>query len=240
MTQNQPQNQPQNKPPVDNRSASQKIADLENAVMSTYQTLDNVIKDLGTIKDAIKLLGNKVDSIVKASVNGEAISDAVLARIMIENNCEELANKVKVMIAQGVLAPQEQVGDNSFIVGAELNDAGETVNPRLQFGIFALRPELQEKLKGSKPGDVINLEEGKLKFKVLETHAIQQPKENAPAPLAPASTDAAPAAAPLASAGAPAAPAALAPVSSDAAPAAPAADQAPQAAPVTEQAAPQA
>lgn len=218
---NQPQNQQR---PVDNRSASQKIADLENAVMSTYQTLDNVIKDLGTIKDAIKLLGNKVDSIVKASVNGEAINDVVLSRIMIENNCEELANKVKIMLTQGVLVAQEQVSENSFIVGAELNDAGETVNPRLQFGIFALRPELQEKLKGTKAGDVINLEEGKLKFKVLESYAIQQPKDEVPA-----------AAAPLAQA----------PTSSDAAPAelAPAAEQAAapaELAPASEQVAPQA
>lgn len=223
---NQPQNQNQAQRPVDNRSASQKITDLENAVMSTYQTLDNVIKDLGTIKDAIKLLGNKVDSIVKASVQGEAINDVVLSRIMIENNCEELANKVKVMLAQGVLVAQEQVGENSFIVGAELNDAGETVNPRLQFGIFALRPELQEKLKGSKSGDVINLEEGKLKFKVLESYAIQQPSNDAPAAQAeapaealseaPASTDAAPAA--LAAATEQAAPAELAPATEQAAP----------------------
>ena len=229
MTQNQPQ-QPQQRP-ADNRSASQKITDLENAVMNAYQTLDNVIKDLGIIKDAIKLLGNKVDSIVKASVNGEAINDSVIARIMMENNCEELANKVNVMVAQGVLATQEQVGDNSFIVGAELNDAGETVNPRLQFAIFALRPELREKLKGSKSGDVIVLEEGKLRFKVLESYAIVQPKEDAPAPLAtaPASSDAAPAA--LAPATEQTAPADLAPTdtATDAAPA-----------PATEQAAPQA
>ena len=139
-------NQPQSNP-KDQRSASQKIQDLENAVMSLYQTLDNVIKDLGTVKEAIKLLGNKVDSIVKASANGEQLSDAVLSRIMIENNCEELANKVKLMLAQGVIVPQEQVADQSFVVGAELNDAGETINPRLQFGLFALRPELREKLK---------------------------------------------------------------------------------------------
>lgn len=216
------QNQAQNQRPVDQRSASQKITDLENAVMSLYQTLDNVIKDLGTVKEAIKLLGNKVDSIVKASTNGEAISDAVLSRIMIENNCEELANKVKVMLAQGVIVAQEQVGDNSFIVGAELNDAGETINPRLQFGIFALRPELQEKLKGAKANDVISLEEGKLKFKVLETYLIQQPKSEEAAPAAETTAEA---------------PAATV-AASDAAPAA--SVEAPAAAPASEQAAPQA
>ena len=127
------------------------------------------------------------------------------------------------MLAQGVIVPQEQVADQSFVVGAELNDAGETINPRLQFGLFALRPELREKLKGSRAGDVISLEEGKLKFKVLETYAIQQ----TPAP------EAAPEAAPAADA--PAA-AEAAPAASDSAPVA----AAPAAAPASDQVAPQA
>lgn len=202
-----------NKKPADNRSASQKITDLENAMVSAYQTMDNMARDLTTIKDALKLLGNKVDSIVKASASGEPLSDEVISKIMIQNNCEELAQKVKVMNAQGILAPQEQVADDSFIVGSELNDSGETVNPRLQFALFALQPELREKFKGAKSGDVLNLQEGKLKFKVAEIYQIQQPKPaEAPAPAetpaeaAPAASDAVPAA--LEATTAPAAPAA--------------------------------
>lgn len=166
----------QNQKPVDNRNASQKIQDLESAAMQLYQTLDSMARDLGTMKDAIKLLGNKVDSIVKASSKGEAINDDVISRIMIENNCEELKQKVTLMQAQGILAPQEQIGADSFVVGAELNNEGETVNPRLQFALYALTPELQEKLKGSKVGDTLLLQEGKLRFKVLESYQIQQPK----------------------------------------------------------------
>lgn len=168
--------QTQNQKPVDNRNASQKIQDLENAMMQLYQTVDAMARDLGTVKEAIKLLGNKVDSIVKASSKGEVISDDVISRIMIENNCEELKQKVTVMQAQGILVAQEQVGTDSFVVGAELNDKDETVNPRLQFALYVLSPELQEKIKGSKVGDVLTLQEGKLRFKVLESYQIQQPK----------------------------------------------------------------
>lgn len=178
--------------PTDNRTASQKIQDLENALISLYQTADNMARDLGVIKEAIKLLGNKVDSIVKASASGEAITDEVIGRIMVENNVEELANRVRNMVVQGVLAPQEQVGADSFIVGQELNDEGKVENPRLQFALGALKPELQEKIKGARAGDTLTLEEGKLKFKVLESYQIQQPK----APEAPA---AAPEAAPATS-----------------------------------------
>lgn len=164
------------KPAADTRSASQKIGDLENAVMSLYQTVDNMARDLGTIKEALKLLGNKADSIVKASASGEPMSNDLIAKIMIQNNCEELAEKVKNMIAQGILTSQDQVGEDSFLVGSEENETGETVNPRLQFGLYALQPELREKFVGAKVGDVLNLQEGKLKFKVLEVYQIQQPK----------------------------------------------------------------
>lgn len=165
-----------NQKPADNRSASQKISDLENALMSLYQTADNMARDVMTLKEAIKLLGNKVDSIVKASSSGEAINDAVISRIMVENNCEELANKVKTMVAQGVLASQEQVAEDSFVVGEEVNEQGEIANPRLQFALYALQQDLRDKFIGAKAGDLLSLQEGKLKFRVSEVYQIQQPK----------------------------------------------------------------
>lgn len=181
----------QNEKPVDGRNASQKIQDLENAMTQLYTVADTMSRDLGTIKQAIKLLGNKVDSIVKASAAGESITDDVISRIMIENNCEELKQKVSIMQAQGILAPQETVEADCFIVGSEVNDEGTVVNPRLQFALYALAPELQEKIKGSKVGDTLTLEEGKLKFKVLESWKIQQPKvEAAQAPAAEAAPSA--------------------------------------------------
>lgn len=207
--------------PVDSRSASQKISDLENAMMALYQTANNMSSDIMTLKEAVKLLGNKVDSIVKASTNGEQITDAVIARIMIENNVEDLTNKVKNMVAQGILAVQEQVNNDSFIVGEETNDQGEIVNPRLQFALMAVQPELREKFVGAKAGDLLTLQEGKLKFRLLETYQIQQPKAPEAPAAEPAVADAvapAPEAAPVAPEEAPA-PAAEAPAE-EAAPAA--------------------
>jgi hypothetical protein len=178
----------------DNRSASQKISDLETAYISLYQAMDNLNKDLNTVKEALKILGNKTDAIVKASSSGQPLSDDLITKIMIDNNAEELAQKVRIMIAQGIIAPADQAADDSFLVGSEVNDLGETVNPRLQFAVYAVAPELREKFVGAKSGDVLNLQEGKLKFKVAEIYQIQQqkPAEAAPATEAPA-TEAAPA-----------------------------------------------
>lgn len=162
--------------PNQNRSASQKITDLENALLSLYNLADSLTKDFNTLRNAMKLLNNKVNSMVKASVNGEEMTDAVLERIMVENNCEELAQKVTSMVSQGIVAAEEQVSENSFIVGSEIDDTDKVINPRLQFALKALPAELQAKLLGTKAGDTVLLEEGKLKFKVLESYKIQEPK----------------------------------------------------------------
>lgn len=169
------------KKPSDNRSATQRLTDAENAIMSLFNVLDKMTRDLMTLREAIKLIHNKVDSIVKASVGGEPINDAVLERLMIENNVAELKQKVDSMVQQGVIASEEQVSDNSFVVGSEYNDEGTLINPRLQFILKSLTEELQLKLLGTKPGDLLDLQEGKLKFKVLESYKIQEHKAAAPA-----------------------------------------------------------
>jgi predicted RNase H-like nuclease (RuvC/YqgF family) len=167
---------------VDNRTATQKIADLENAVMSLYHVNDNLTRDTMTLKDAIKLLDNKVNSIVKAVNAGESLTDQVLTRIMTENNIEELTGKINNMVAQGFLEKEPQVSENAFVVGSEENEKGETINPRLQFAIKALKPELQAKIIGRSPGEVVHLEEGKLNFKVVESYLIKEPKAPVAAP----------------------------------------------------------
>lgn len=160
----------------ENRTAAQRIEDLERGLMAGFQTMDNMTRDIMVIKDAVKLLGNKVDSIVKATERGQPLNDEVLAKIMIENNVSELKEKVTGLVSQGILAPQESVDDNSFVVARELSDSGEVVNPRIQFALQAVQEHLRSKIRGSKPGDVLVLEEGKLKFELLETYAVQPPK----------------------------------------------------------------
>jgi hypothetical protein len=181
------------------RSAGERLDDLENAVMSLFQLSDNITRDILTIKEALKLLNNKVDAMAKASVSGEQFSDDVLKRIMIENNCAELASKVNAMIEQGFLVSEGEVSENSFVVGEEVDNDGKVLNPRLQFVFQALKPELKEKLLGVKTGDTATITDV-LKFHVSESYRIQQPQapaEEAAAPVEPTTdTQAAPEPAP--------------------------------------------
>lgn len=164
----------------DKRTASQRIDDMERGLMALYQTADNMARDMGVIKEAIKLLGNKLDAVVKASNRGEALNDEVIAKIMVENNVEELKGKVTDLVNQGVLVAAEEVGPNSFVVGREIDENGTVVNPRMQFVVSALQGEIKDKFPGSKAGQILDLQEGKFKFEVQEVYNLQTPQAAAP------------------------------------------------------------
>lgn len=161
---------------VDTRSASQKITDLENAVMSLYHTINTLSKDFVTMKDALKLMDNKTNSIVELLSRGEKVSGETLNAEMIKNNCVDLKARVDAMLASGKLTNQGQIGDDSFVVASEHEDDGTEVNPRVQFAFYVLTPEIKEKIRGAKAGDVLLLQEGKARLKILEVYQIQPDK----------------------------------------------------------------
>ena len=187
---------------ADKRTAAQRIDDMERGLMALYQTADNMARDLMTIKEAIKLLGNKLDAVVKASNRGEQLNDEVISKIMVENNIEELKNKVTDLVNQGILQAAEEVTANSFVVGREVDENGTVQNPRMQFVVSALAPNVKDKFPGAKVGQTLELEEGKWKFEIQEVYSLvvpSAPTQQAPAqpeqvdqPQTEASTDEAP------------------------------------------------
>lgn len=162
------------------RTASQRIDDMERGLMALYQTADNMARDLMTIKEAIKLLGNKQDAVVKIIASGETMSDELIAKKMVENNVEELKEKVDNLIAQGVLVPAEEIGPNSFVVGRETDENGVVQNPRMQFVVSALQEGVKDKFPGAKAGQVLELQEGKWRFEVMEVYNLATPAAPAP------------------------------------------------------------
>lgn len=165
----------ENKKQVDNRTAAQRLADLETAVAQLYRTADYMTRDLSLLKNAAKLLNNKVSAIVEASASEEGVTDAVIDRIMIDNNVKDLANRVTNMIVNGIVSKEDEVSDNAFLVGSETDENGKLTNPRIQFSLSQVSPEVKAKLLGKKAGDVVNFVEGKGSFTLLESYKIQPP-----------------------------------------------------------------
>jgi len=180
----------QQDPAVSKKTAAQRIESLENAFMSLYHTADNIARDVLTIKEAVKLLGNKLDAVAKLG----GMKDDDIAKVMIENNIEDLKDKIDNLVKNGVLTAEEVVQENSFVVGREIDQDGTVVNPRLQFTLKAMPLTTQEKIKSSKPGDIVIVEEGKLRFEILETYKINAPEpaaQEAEAPSEPKAEEAA-------------------------------------------------
>jgi hypothetical protein len=182
---------------TDKRTASQRIDDLEKAVMSIFNVANNMARENTLIKNAIKLLDNKVDSIVQAATAGKPITNEVLDAIMKENEIEELKGKVDNLIKQGFLVPTDGAAVDSFVVGAETEPDAEDGTPgkvrhaRLQFTVQSLAKEIQEKLAGAKPGDTVKFKDDAYVFKVAEVYKIVNPTPPAaaaPATEAPAET----------------------------------------------------
>lgn len=163
----------------DKRTASEKIRDLEQNAGAISQVLDNLARDINRLKDIVKLLDSKVTSIVKASENGDGVSDATISKIMQDSIVQELKDKVTAMKNQGIISKCEVVEDSSFIVCTEVDLNGNETNPRIQFVVAALVPELRTKIVGAKVGDTVILQEGVSGLKVQEVYSVQLPQNAA-------------------------------------------------------------
>lgn len=210
------------------KSATERLEDLEKVlgqIIQHIQPLESIAKDLMGLKEAMKLLNNKLEAVVKSANEGGQITDERLSAHMIEANVKELASKVSQMVASGLLASTDTVGKESFVVINEVDPSGKVVNPRMQFLLSALQhEEVRSKLDGAKVGTSIIIGDQGATINVLEAYNVANQNAEAPAASAevPASdsNQAAPAAAeaPADSNQAPAAeaPAAAAPEASSA------------------------
>jgi hypothetical protein len=172
-------------PPAKKLNASQRLEVAETNIQELLMYINNMARDLTVSKQAIKLLGNKLDAVAKAS----GLSAEQISEIMIDNNVEELRQKVDEFLLQGILVPGALVTDQSFVVGHEIDKDDKVANKRLQFSVGAVKPELREKLIGASVGSTITFNEESLRYVVDEIYTIVNPEaEQAP------QTEAAPAA----------------------------------------------
>lgn len=179
------------------KNASQRIEELEvnlsklentvNQLIGAIQPIQPMAQDLMGSKEALKLLNNKLDSVVRALNESQPLTEEVLSGYMTENNVTDLASKVKSMVDQGILESSDTVSKGSFVVINEMDSTGKVVNPRMQFLVSAIQSdEVKSKLDGAKVGDSIVLGDQGISINVLETYNVAAPK----APEAQASLDA--------------------------------------------------
>lgn len=168
------------------RSASERIRNLEETLVGTLKALGALDNEQQVIKEAIRLLGNKMDAMVKLIAAGQPLTETNIANVMVQNKADKMAENTQQMVTQGVLVKSDTVDANSFIVGREIEDNGNVINPRIQFTVESAQDHLKAKVLGAKVLDRILVEEGKAQLEVLEIYSINEPKapEASPAPAA--------------------------------------------------------
>ena len=87
------------------KTATERLEILENTVNSIIQAIQplaNMAQDLMALREALKLLNNKLDAVVKSINAGTALTDENLGQLMTENNAKELQDKVTKMVTDGL------------------------------------------------------------------------------------------------------------------------------------------
>ena len=141
------------------KNASERLTDLENSmaqVGQAFSTLEAMYRDLQGLKEALKLLNNKVNALARAGSEGKTPTDELLSQYMTETNAAELKEKVQQMVSSGLLISSDTAADGSFVVISESDSSGKVVNPRMQFLLSSLQhEEVRTKLTGAKVGDTL-------------------------------------------------------------------------------------
>lgn len=192
---------------TDNRTATQRIEDLEKVVTALYQATNIAQKgiedlfrsqsDIPIIKEALKLLNKRTEAIIQVSQSNTGITVDSVNAVVTQMNVQDLTAQVEAYVSNGYVVAAETVSDTSYLVCEEYDTEGNLTNPRVQFRLDAHEQAIQDAFKGKRVGDTVSFGEGKYTAKVTEVYALVQPA--APEAAAPEATGAAetPAAAPV-------------------------------------------
>ena len=170
------QNTQQPKKPM---TASERLDAIELGFKMLDSGLADLFQNAEVIRQAIKLLDNKVNSMVNAVNNGEPLTEEVLERIMKDNFATELKQKVEDLKTKGELSDAEYIEADSFVVLKQIaSEGGAVIDPRFQAPVSRLSEEVKSLLMGKKVGDLVSLTEAEQAL-VLEIYKIMT-MQNAP------------------------------------------------------------
>ena len=159
-------------------TAAQRIEALENQLIGAGQNFQVLAGEIDNLRQTMAALARRLNASIKAGEQGEISNDAV-NQLLVEENTAELKGKVDFLIEQGVLeeAKDDSIHEKSFVVGRELDEEKNVINPRIQFAIASIAPEVKELLLGKKVGEVVQNKDDGINLEVLELLDIAEKVE---------------------------------------------------------------
>jgi uncharacterized phage infection (PIP) family protein YhgE len=142
---------------------------LRERTKSALERISSIEEDLGRLQQGVSQMLTQVQQQVASlqeSLNAviQSVGQDEIQNIITENRrkaAEDRADaakkEIEELVTKGTLVPAETVGDDSFLTGHDVDEKGETVHPGFGHVHFKqVKPELQEKVKGSKIGAKIS------------------------------------------------------------------------------------
>jgi len=158
-------------------TASQRLEGLEASLSAIDQVMGNITTNLQTAINALTLLSDKVDAIVRLGNSGKSVNSATVAAELIAINIEDLKSRVEDLQGRGMAVLATEIQENSFVVGRELGEeTKEVTNERIQFPLFGLIKETKDKLIGKKVGDIVTMGKGRNLLEITEIFNIVVPE----------------------------------------------------------------
>ena len=160
-------------------TAAQRIEGLENALGGMMRNNQILAGEIDNLRQTIAALARRLNATIKSGEQGTLSNDSV-NDIITQENVAELKGKVDFLLEQGVLEASEEgeIHEKAFVVGRELDEDRNIINPRIQFAVASVVPEMKELLLGKKVGDVIKNDQGDgLLLEVVEVFNIPEKVE---------------------------------------------------------------
>lgn len=160
-------------------NASQRIQALEQMMAGQSQNMQYLAQEINTLRQSITSLARRINATIKAGEEGGVSNDTV-NKLLVDENVQELKGKVDFLLEQKVLekTKKKTIHDRSFVVGRELDEESNVVNPRMQFAVASLNEEAQGKVNNKKLGDLIKDFSGDgLSLEITELYDIAEEKE---------------------------------------------------------------
>lgn len=131
--------------------------------LSLGKQFEAVVEQFKRLELGIKSLNKKINATITAGTSEGGINNDSVTKIMVAEEVEKLKANIKLLKDNGVIVDSETglIGENSFVVGRELDEEKKEINPRIQFHLGSLADqETIKNLVGKKVGDLVHPKEG--------------------------------------------------------------------------------
>lgn len=155
-------------------TAAQRLAFLEKAFDSVQGQIEILAQEIDNLRSFSNNMSKKVDASVAA-----AGTETEVEKIQKEQIVKELKERIDGLLQVKALLhsdKDEEATEEHFVVGRELNSDKTLLNPRTQFALIAIEPDIKDKVLGKKVGDLVEFgeDDNKTYFELTELYRLNR------------------------------------------------------------------